>query len=219
MAVGLRQTQLSWLALVVSFWYAFSAGPAAEQHVDFGGVIGPSFQAQGDSGFDGSAIAGIVFIDRDISNRRSLGAETSLSADIRGRQLQRAPGGTNDLNSRHHDTVFSGLFKLKVVSLDRAHVAAVGGAGLAWRHTIRAGTFRSDQPPFTTTPVEQILSNVVFAATLGFDGAVAVGPRTDLVFIGRIHFLVDDDRNPTGGVRRGVASRIGRFGGGARFLF
>lgn len=98
-------------------------------------------------------------------------------------------------------------------------VAAVLGAGVGWRHTKRSGAFHSDRPPSGTTPVEQTLSNVVFATTVGFDGAISVGPHAALVWTGRFHMLKDDDCDESGVVRRGVASTIFRFGGGARFRF
>ena len=142
-----------------------------------------------------------------------------MAADITGRQQQRVVGGANNLTSRHHDMVFSGVFKVSVVSVEHADVAALVGAGAAWRHTVRDGTFRSDQPPFVLSEIQQTLSNVVFAATFGFDGAIVFDRRTALVFTGRIHTLADDDRDAGGVVRRGVASRLNRFGGGARFSF
>jgi hypothetical protein len=95
-------------------------------------------------------------------------------------------------------------------------VAAAFGVGAGWRHTNRHGTFRSDLPPFSTAAVEQTLSNAVLATTIGFDGAVVVSPRTALLWTGRFHVLNDDDREPSGVVRRGVGSTIFRFGGGAR---
>ena len=161
----------------------------------------------------------MLFIDADVAARVSVGGEVSLGVEIKGGQHQRALGGSNDLRTRHHDTIFSGVVKFTTLSAGPAHVAAVMGAGLAWRHTIREGSFRPDLPPFGTTPVEQTLSNAVFTTTVGFDGVIVVSPRTALVWTGRFHLLNDDDREPSGVVRRGVSSRVFRFGGGARFNF
>jgi hypothetical protein len=76
--------------------------------------------------------------------------------------------------------VFYGVFKVSVVSVETADVSALVGAGAAWRHTVRDGTFRSDQPPFVLSEIQQTLSDVVFAATFGFDGAIVFDHRTAL---------------------------------------
>src|SRR2546427_3042676 len=84
----------------------------------------------------------------------------------------------------------------------RAELAAVAGAGLAWRHTVRAGL---------TADVEQQLSYVVVAGKIGFDAVFVFSPRTALVSMGRYQLLNDDDRDAVGLVRRGVASTMFRF--------
>jgi len=214
------------LLIALLLWSSEAGVCAAQQEIAVGATAGLFSQQKGDSGqpylgpgFGGSNVGGVLFIDADVVGRLSVGGEVSLGADIKGRQQQRASGGSNDFRSRHHDTIFSGVVKFKALDAGRAQVAAVLGAGLGWRHTIRSGTFRSDLPPVSTTPVEQTLSNAVFTTTLGFDGAIAVSPRAALVWTGRFQVLNDDDRGPSGEVRRGVASTIFRFGGGARIRF
>jgi hypothetical protein len=199
---------------------------AAQERIALGVTAGLSSQPQGDGdqpylgpGFGGTSVAGLLFVDADVAGRVSVGGEASLGSNINGHQQQRASGGTNDLSSGHRDTIFSSVVKLNALDRGRAQAAAILGAGVAWRHTIRSGTFHSDRPPFATTPVEQTLSNAVFATTVGFDGAIAVGAHAALVWTGRFHVLKDDDRDESGVVRRGVASTIFRFGGGARFRF
>jgi len=199
---------------------------AAEPPIAVAATLGLSSQTKGDSdlpylgpGFGGTSLGGLVFVDVDVSARISVGGEVSLGSELKGNQQQRASGGTNTLRSRHHDTIFSGTVKLTTTNAGPVQVAAVAGVGLGWRHTIREGSFRSDLPPFTTTPVEQTLSDAVFTTTIGFDGVVALSPRTALVWTGRFYLLNDDDREPSGVVRRGVSSRVFRFGGGGRFRF
>jgi hypothetical protein len=199
---------------------------AAEPPIAVAATLGLSSQAKGDSdlpylgpGFGGTSLGGLVFVDVDVSARLSVGGEVSLGSELKGNQQQRASGGTNILRSRHHDTIFSGAVKVTAMNAGPAHVAAVAGVGLGLRHTIREGSFRSDLPPFSTTPVEQTLSDAVFTTTFGFDGVLAFSPRTALVWTGRFYLLDDDDREPSGVVRRGVSSRVFRFGGGGRFRF
>jgi hypothetical protein len=199
---------------------------AAEPPIAVAATVGLSSQTKGDSDlpylgppFGGTSLGGVFFVDVDVSARLSVGGEVSLGSELKGSQQQRASGGTNILASRHHDTIFSGTVKVTTINAGPVHVAAVAGVGLGWRHTTREGSFRSDLPPFSTTPVEQTLSDAVFTTTLGFDGVLAVSPRTALVWAGRFHLLNDDDRDPSGVVRRGVSSRVFRFGGGGRLSF
>ena len=223
----LRWSTVHPLVITLLQWSSREAGIcAAPQQIAVGVTVGFSSQQPGDSdrpylgpGFGGTSVGGVLFIDADVVSRVGLGGEVSLGADIKARQQQRASGGRSELRSRHHDTIFAGVVKFKALTMERADVAAVLGAGLGWRHTIRVGTFRSDLPPFSTMPVEQVLSNAVFTTTFGFDGAISVSPRAALVWTGRFHVLHDDDREPSGVVRRGVASAIFRFGGGARYRF
>jgi hypothetical protein len=199
---------------------------AAEPPIAVAATLGLSSQAKGDSDlpylgppFGGTSVGGMLFVDVDVSARLTVGGEVSLGSELKGSQQQRASGGTNLLRSRHHDTILSGTLKVTTINAGPARVAAVAGVGLGWRHTIREGSFRSDRPPFSTTPVEQTLSDAVFTTTFGFDGVLAVSPRTALVWTGRFHLLNDDDREPSGVVLRGVSSRVFRFGGGGQFKF
>jgi hypothetical protein len=224
--VGQIRLRLLHLLLVLAIGHWSIAVCSAEELSAAGFTVGFSSAAAGETdrpylgpGFGGSSLGGLLFMQRGIRDRLSVGGEASVAADITGRQQQRVTGGANNLTSRHRDMVFSGVVKLSVVSVEHADVSALVGGGAAWRHTVRDGTFRSDQPPFPLSDIQQTLSDVVFAATFGFDGAIVFDQRTALVFTGRIHTLADDDRDPGGVVRRGVASRLTRFGGGARFSF
>ena len=198
----------------------------AEPPISLGATLGLSSQPKGDSdlpylgpGFGGSTVGGMLFVDAHARDRISVGGEVSLGSEVKGDQQQRASGGTNILKSRHHDTIFSGVVKFTTPNAGPARVSAVVGAGLAWRHTVRSGSFRPDVPPFNTTPAEQTLSNAVFTTTLGVDGEIAVSRRSALVWTGRFHMLNDADRDPSGVVRRGVSSTVFRFGGGGRLTF
>jgi hypothetical protein len=209
------------------FAWACLVGPrAADAQITAGATAGPSTQREGDSdrpylgpGFGGTTIGGVAFIDAALAERLSLGGEVSLGADVKGRQTQRTSAGSNDLQSRHHDTIFSGVVKVKTPPTLKAQIGALVGLGVGWRRTIRSGTFRSDRPPFSTTPVDETLSNAVLAATFGVDGAIAISPRAAMLFTARLHLLKDDDRDPSGVVRRGVDSVVFRFGGGALIRF
>ena len=98
-------------------------------------------------------------------------------------------------------------------------INAVGGTGVAWRQTNRTGAFRSNRPPFISTPVAETLSNAVFAASGGLDGAIALHQRLAILALVRVHLLHDKDRLPDGVVRRGVSSVIVRYGVGAQVRF
>jgi hypothetical protein len=214
------------LFVTVLLWSA-ARTCAAQQAQAFavGATVGLSSQPQGDSdrqlgpGLGGDSVGGLLFVDATVSGRVTVGSELSLGAEIKGRQQESVSGGSNSLTSRHHDTIFSGVVKYTALHAGPAQVAAVLGAGLGWRHTVRIGTFRSDQSPFSPTAVDETLSNLVFATTVGFDGVVNFSPRTALVWTGRLHWLKDDDRDPSGLVYRGVASTIVRFGGGVQVRF
>src|SRR5882762_5238291 len=205
-------------------WVCLVEPGAAEAQIAVGITAGPSTHQAGDNdlpnlgqGFGGTTVGGVAFIDAAFSKRLSFGGEVSLDAAINGRQ--RTSAGTGNLQSSHHDTIFSGVVKVKAAQPFRAEIDALVGLGVAWRHTIRSGTLRSDSAPFTTTSVNQTLSNAVLAATLGVDGVIDISPRTALVFTGRLHLLRDDDRDPSGVVRRGVGSAIFRLGGGGLIRF
>ena len=199
---------------------------AAEPPIAVAATLGLSSQSKGDSDlpylgppFGGTSLGGVLFVDVDVHARIAVGAEVSLGSELKGGQQQRVPGGTNILRSRHHDSIFSGVVKVTTTNAGPVHLAAVAGVGLGWRRTIREGSFRSDLPPFSTTPVEQTLSDAVVTTTFGFDAVLAVSPRTALVWTGRFHLLNDDDRDPSGVVRRGVSSRVFRFAGGGQVRF
>jgi hypothetical protein len=199
---------------------------AAEPPIAVGATLGLSLQPEGVSeqpylgpGFGGMSLGGVLFIDVDVNARVSVGGEASLGSEVKGDQQQRVLGGSNSFSSRHQDTIFSGTVKLATTNDGPVHVAVVAGAGLGWRHTIREGSFRPNLPPFSTTPVKQTLSDAVFTTTFGFDAVLALSSRTALVWTGRVHLLNDDDRDPSGVVRRGVSFSVFRLGGGARFRF
>jgi hypothetical protein len=153
------------------------------------------------------------------SSVASLGAELSLAGDISGMQRQRVLGGDNDLVSRHHDTVVSGVVKFKAPPAGPFQINAVGGAGIAWRQTNRTGAFSSNRPPFMSTPVAETLSNAVLAASGGVDGVIALHQRLAILALVRVHLLGDKDRLPDGVLRRGVSSVIVRYGVGAQVRF
>ena len=216
-----------------SLLFGCSEQCAAQPRVATGGTVGFSSQRHGDSdprlapSLEGDSWAGLLFIDRIVGSRVSVGGEMTLGGEIKGRQQQRSIDGIIDFRSRHHDTIVSGITKVKMFTFlplghrpdARAELAAVAGAGLAWRHTVRGGTLRRLQPPPLTADVEQQLSNVVVAGTIGFDAVFVFSPRTALVSMGRYQLLNDDDRDAVGLVRRGVASTVFRFCMGTRFAF
>jgi hypothetical protein len=200
---------------------------AAQSPVTLAMTIGLSTQGAGDNdqpyfgpSLRGSSVAGALFADAQLRPRVGIGAELSLSDAIRGRQQQRVVGGTNDLRTRHRDTMLSGVFKYQLPEVWRVSLAAVGGAGPAWRHTARIGTFRADVASLSgPLEVEQTLSDVVFSTTVGFDLSMRFTPRAALIWAGRYHFLRDHDRDDHGRVRRGIESSLFRFGGGVRLAF
>ena len=65
----------------------------------------------------------------------------------------------------------------------------------------------------------QRLPALVWATTAGLDVAVRVTPKVAILTVGRAHFLVDDDCEPDGVVRRGVSSVVLRAGAGVQFRF
>jgi hypothetical protein len=191
-----------------------------------GGVVGVSTQAAGDSdlpylgrGFGGTALALIGTIDRDFRRHLTIGAEVSTATAITGDQSQRANGATNAFESRHRDTVFSGTAKFVITDVDRLRVAAVGGAGGAYRRTSREGTTASLFPPTSRSPFSETVSNFVFAYTFGADVTFRITERLSILALGRVHKLRDDDRLDDGVVRRGVSSTVYRAGAGGQWRF
>jgi hypothetical protein len=199
----------------------------ASAEVRLGGTLGASHRKAGESqspylgpGFGGMSLGALILVDADVSSVVALGGELSLAGDISGAQSQRAPGGSNSLLSRHHDTIVSFMSKVGSPSTHRFRIAGVAGAGMAWRRTTRTGTSRRFGPPLTSTPLpETTLSNAKFAVTFGGDGTLAISERVRVLGVVRIHHVVDDDRAPDGVVHRGVSSWIVRWGIGAALQF
>lgn len=191
-----------------------------------GGAVGASFQGEGESdspylgpGFGGTAPALIVFVDGPIASRFAVGGELTWARDISGGQSQRVPGGSNVFVSEHHDTVTSATLKFASSHDDVVHVAVMGGAGLATRHTHRAGRLFRNSPPFEGPPFEETITSFVPAFAGGIDTVVRLGNRAGIVVAGRLHYLLDDDRQDDGVVERGVSNVIFRFGAGLHVRF
>src|SRR5262249_10849790 len=199
---------------------------AAGAQTSVGGIVGVSNQPTGDSdlpylgrGFGGPAVGVIAAIDHDWKRHLAIGGEVSPAGAISGDQSQRASGASNAFVSHHRDTVFSATAKLGAGIGGGVRLAAVGGAGGAYRHTFREGTTASLLPPASRTPFSETVSDFVFAFTLGADLTVSISDRLALLPVGRFHQLHDDDRLPDGVVARGVSSRIYRAGVGAQWRF
>jgi hypothetical protein len=202
---------------LATYLICMSVASSAAAQVAIGGTAGVS--AQSGSGLSGSALGGVFFLDRGISGRLTVGGEASLADEISGRDRQFFPDGDITFDTQHHDSRFSGIVKARAVDWQRLHIGPALGLGAAWRHTSRQGVFRQYANPSNSQLVRETLSDVVLAATVGFDASITFGPRAALVWTGRMHFLHDDDRDEHGDVRRGVASNVFRFGGGARLAF
>ena len=194
--------------------------------VEVGAAVGVSFQNEGQSdspylgpGFGGTAPALAVFVDALVTPRFTAGGELTWAQHISGEQSQRVPGGSNIFVSDHHDTVISGTVKFNSPRDAPFHAAVVGGAGLARRHTHRAGHFFIHSPPFEAPAFEETLTSYVPAFTGGVDTAVQLGDRAGVVIAGRLHYLLDDDRQDDGVVERGVSSFIFRVGAGLYVRF
>jgi hypothetical protein len=199
---------------------------AAEPKGTVGATLGFSTQPMGASdspylgpGFGGTSVCSVLFVDADVSPAVTVGGEISVARDITGSQRERVPEGGNTLLSEHHDTVVSGMVKLKTPATSRFQMAAGAGAGLARRQTNRSGTFGPFNPPFVLTPVTETLSDTVLAVTGGLDGVFAINRRVGILALVRVHYLADNDRLPDGVVHRGVSSVILRYGIGARVRF
>ena len=212
------------LVIVTTIVIAVAVPGADAQTV--GGAVGVSDQAAGDSdlpylgrGFGGTALALIAGIDRDFRRHLTIGGEVSTASAITGQQSQRTSGATNAFESRHRDTVLSGTAKFFVPLGDRLRVAAVGGAGGAYRRTSREGTTASLFPPASRSPFSETVSNFVFAYTFGADVTFRITERVSILALGRVHKLRDDDRLDDGVVRRGVSSTVYRAGAGGQWRF
>jgi len=199
---------------------------SARAQVLVSGAAGASVQGAGESDvpylgppFSGTAVSLLGAVDVVVLPIVSVGGEASLAGDISGTQTQRASGGVNNFVSDHHDHVFSGTVKVGTPFDRRARVSAVGGLGVAQRHTSRTGTTSIGFPTAVTSPFETTLIDYVLAATVGADVVVALTGRVAILAAGRIHWLKDDDREPDGVVKRGVSSTILRGGAGVLVRF
>jgi hypothetical protein len=191
-----------------------------------GAVLGVSTQADGASdspylgpGFGGTSLAAVIFLEMDVRPNVSVGVESSLSRDITGAQSQRASGGSNSFLSQHHDSLVSGVVKLRTPATARVKLAVAGGVGIALRDTNRTGTFTSVSLQPLSQPVADSVSDIVLAFSGGLDGTFAITSRFGLLAIVRAHVLADDDRLPDGVVKRGVSSFMLRYGVGAQVRF
>jgi hypothetical protein len=220
----MQTTRLLLLALLCSGGFAHHA--AGQTPVAVGGAIAASFQDDGESdspylgpGFGGTTSALVVFVDGPIASRVTVGGELSWARAISGDQSQRVPGGSNIFVSDHHDTVMSGTVKFSSPHDAAVHAAVVGGAGLARRHTHRVGQLFRNSPPFDGPSFEETVTSFVPAFTGGLDTVVRLGSHAGVVIAGRLHYLLDDDRQDDGVVERGVSSVVFRFGAGLHVRF
>jgi hypothetical protein len=214
--------------LGILLWLACGAAPlrAAGRNTAIGATIGGSTRPAGESdrpylgpGFGGTSLGLTVSVETAVRSSFGVSVEASFATAITGMQFQRQSGGTNALVSEHHDSILSLLAKGRIPLAPRFQIAVGGGVGLAYRQTLRSGSFTPVSPPHTQTPVTEELTDRVFAVTAGVDGTVSIHERWALVANLRVHKLLDDDRDPDGVVERGVSSLIFRYGLGARFAF
>jgi hypothetical protein len=212
--------------LALAIGLLFSVSHEAQAQVAVGGAVGVSTQSAGASDIpslgpplSGTSVAALGMIDFALGRHVSIGGEASLASAISGEQAQRTSSNTNAFVSRHTDSIFSGVLKLGMPVGDAVHAAFVLGGGAAYRRTARAGTTASIFPPTSRSPFSETVSDAVFAYSLGGDVDVGVTPRVRILGLVRWHRLLDDDRLPSGVVKRGVSSRILRYGVGAKFRF
>ena len=221
----MKATRLLVLSLLCLAGFAHHAA-GQPPRVEVGAAAGASFQKEGKSdspylgpGFGGTAPALVIFVDASVTPRLMVGGELTWAGDITGEQSQRVPGGSNIFVSDHHDSVISGTVKFNSPRDATVHAAIVSGAGLARRHTHRAGHFFSHSPPFEGPAFEETLTSYVPAFTGGVDTTVRLGDRAGVVIAGRLHYLLDDDRQDDGVVERGVSNFIFRVGAGLYVRF
>ena len=226
MVHSLRSHRIRFVAAALLVCGSVAIVSAAEPKGAVGGTLGLSARPAGASagpylgpGFGGTSLGSVIFVDADLSPRISVGGEVSIAGDITGLQDERVPAGSTTLLSQHHDTVVSGVLKLKMPATNRFQISAAGGLGLARRQTNRTGTFASFSAPFVSTPVTENLSDTVLAVTGGLDGVFAINSRVGVLALVRVHYLADNDLVPDGVVHRGVSSLILRCGIGARVRF
>lgn len=180
----------------------------AQPKVDVGGSFGMSRQSTGPA-----SPGGLAFVDREFTPRLSIGLELAGMAEIIGQQQLRTDATIADVRTHHRDTVLSALAKYRIPCLEYFDVALVAGGGAAVRRTTREGTVRSLLDPRASTPIDDRLSNVVPAGTVGFEGTFYVSPRTALVLTARWHLLNDNSRSANEG------ATMFTFGGGGRVSF
>jgi len=211
--------------VVVAALIVLSAAKASAQKI-VGGAIGASSQSAGASDipylgppFGGDSISGLGLIDFHFRGHFTIGGEASLAGPITGTQTQRTTASSNAFESRHRDSVFSGVLKFGVPIGSRVRAAAAGGAGGAWRRTVRSGTTASIFPPSSRQPFSDTLSDFVFAYTFGGDVQVRLTDRVSALALARWHRLRDNDLQSDGVVKRGISSNIVRYGAGATFRF
>jgi hypothetical protein len=156
-------------------------------------------------------------IDVPVGATVSLGAEASLATPISGRQRRRVAGGNAQFVSRHDDTIISMNLKAGTPFASRVRTAAIGGVGVAVRHMSRVGTLGQGFGSRTTfSPYADSLTSLVPAVTGGFEVAARVSERVAILVGGRVHYLVDNDRDSSGVVRRGVSPVVARLSAGVQ---
>jgi len=206
--------------------FVVAAAVDARAQVSVGVAAGGSRQEAGASdlpylgpAYGGTAVALVGMVDFALSRWTSAGGEGSVAGTISGDQSQRTSSTTNAFTSRHRDSVFSGVFKIGTPADNRVHVAAAVGGGFAARRTAREGTSAPLFPPSARSPFTDIVSNVVFAYSLGGDVDVRATNRLRVIAVARWHRLRDDDKTDQGVTKRGVSSTIFRAGVGAAWRF
>jgi hypothetical protein len=169
--------------------------------------------------FGGTAAALIGMVDHRIGSVITIGGEASLAGAISGDQSQRASPSTRAFTSSHRDSVFSGVFKIGTPLERRLHGAFALGGGLGYRRTAREGTTAPLVPPSTRSPYSEVISDLVFAYSLGGDVDVRISERIRILVVARWHLLHDDDLQDDGVVKRGVSSTVFRAGAGISWRF
>src|SRR5262245_65590779 len=155
---------------LTAYLICMSVASCAAAQVAVGGTAGLS--AQSGTGLSGSSLGGVFFLDRGMSDRLTVGGEASLADEISGRHRQFFQDGAITFDTQHHDSLFSGIVKARAVDWQRLHFGPALGLGAAWRHTSRQGVFRQYANPSSGEFVRETLSDVVLAATVGFDASV-----------------------------------------------
>jgi hypothetical protein len=161
----------------------------------------------------------IVMLDVPVAPTVGLGGEASLAASIDGEQSARVAGGSARFVSAHRDRILSATVKAGTPFAGRVRAAAVGGFGAARRQTSRAGFVADFSPTPAASPYAEALTTWVPAITGGADVAMHVTAKVAILATGRLHVLVDKDRDESGVVRRGVSSVVVRIGGGVQIGF